>query len=616
MRLLKVSSLTFREFFEPDVPKYAILSHTWEKEEVLFEDIHLKEQARSKIGYKKVVKACNLARSQGYKYIWIDTCCIDKSSSAELTEAINSMYRWYKESDVCYAFLSDVSGRDFEISAPDELRESRWFTRGWTLQELIAPDNVEFYGSDWQSIGNKKNDTLCSIIADITKIDEGVLRGKDIFDISIARRMYWASGRETTRIEDLAYSLLGIFDINMPLIYGEGHKAFRRLQEEILKTTDDQSIFAWYNYTLDGSPVDILAQSPSDFSESGRISPYTPFRVNRKATAITNQGIAVELPILSLPSPLHTEHSPFEEIEAILDCQLGSTPGTFPTIRLRSVERGGNRIQRHYYRIMGETTSVKENIDLDLLTKDVVGFDPTQLDQDLYKDARENLVWNCKIETIIITRRTPKPNQVDTAHIPWSLSLLASEYPPDDTPFWLALFCPSTLTVDIADIYPKQRWDKSLRQMRVSSIPQIQYGLGQVRRIEGAINLNVRFESSASSFAERITLILGRKSFDRRDSYLKPWCRIYKPQMDAAQIPDYVQNYNSLDRAVTQIFPSGELPESTPESTSIRISEIDPQVLLNVKVRIMEVSGRFYYIVNVVYSWDEDYYYGGMRLLE
>lgn len=157
------------------------------------------------------------------------------------------VYRWYKKSDVCYAFLSNVSERVFEHTPSNELEKSRWFTRGWTLQELLAPDKIEFYGSNWQNIGNKKDHSLCSIIADITKIDESVLRGKDIFNISIARRMYWASGCETTRIEDLAYSLLGIFHINMLLIYGDGHKAFLRLQEEILRKTDDQSIFSWYN---------------------------------------------------------------------------------------------------------------------------------------------------------------------------------------------------------------------------------------------------------------------------------------------------------------------------------------------------------------------------------
>ncbi|TGJ84681.1 hypothetical protein E0Z10_g4078 [Xylaria hypoxylon] len=389
MRLLKVGSLTLKEFFEPNVPKYAILSHTWEEEEILYEDIRHLDQAKNKLGYGKVEAACKLAKLQGYKYIWIDTCCIDKSSSAELTEAINSMFRWYQESDVCYAFLSDVSKRNLSLSSPKELHNSRWFTRGWTLQELLAPDNVQFYCSNWTNIGNKKEKPLCSIISDITMIDEDILRGNDILDISIARRMYWASGRQTTRIEDLAYSLLGIFGINMPLIYGEGHRAFRRLQEEILKTTDDQSIFAWHNPREEGSPVDVLAHSPSDFADSGTISPYTPFRVNRKATTITNQGIAVELPILSVPHPLHTEHSPFEEIEAILDCQLGSAPGTFPTIRLRSVERGEANGQKHYYRIMaeGQMTKIEHHNNLDLLTGDVIGFDPTQLNLDIYKSA-------------------------------------------------------------------------------------------------------------------------------------------------------------------------------------------------------------------------------------
>jgi hypothetical protein len=402
MRLLNVSSLVLREFFEPNVPRYAILSHTWEEGEVLFEDICHIDQAKNKAGFVKVKKACKLAQSQGYKYIWIDTCCINKSSSAELTEAINSMYRWYKESDICYAFLSDVSGGKSFLSSPHELRNSRWFTRGWTLQELLAPDNVEFYCSKWKSIGNKKENSLRSIIADITKIDESVLRGEDILEISVARRMYWAAGRQTTRIEDLAYSLLGIFDINMPLIYGEGHKAFRRLQEEILKTTDDQSIFAWHNSKVEGSPVDVLAHTPSDFADSGPISPYTPFRVNRKATVITSHGIAVELPILSLPSQLHTEHSPFEEIEAILDCQLGSAPGTFPTIRLRSVERGGINAQRHYYRIMAgdKMTEVRNHNDLDLLTGNVIGFDPTQPHREIYKSAIGTNPSDCRFSVL------------------------------------------------------------------------------------------------------------------------------------------------------------------------------------------------------------------------
>ncbi|KAI0423793.1 HET-domain-containing protein [Xylaria sp. FL1042] len=533
----------------------------------------------------------------------IDRVCIDKSSSAELTEAINSMYRWYKESDVCYAFLSDVSESRLSLPSSKGLSSSRWFTRGWTLQELLAPDNVQFYSSEWKIIGNKKEDPLCSIISDITKIDQNILRGKDILDISIARRMYWASGRQTTRIEDLAYSLLGIFDINMPLIYGEGHKAFRRLQEEILRTTDDQSIFAWYNYKFDGSPVDVLAHSPSDFADSGSISPYTPFRVNRKATSITNQGIAVEMPILSIPSPLHTEYSPFEEIEAILDCQLGSAPGTFPTIRLRSVERGGFHAQRHYYRIMEEMTKIKSHDSLELLTGNMIGFDPTQLDQDIYKSALAKLNWSCKVETIIVTRRIPRPkSQDDLVQIPWSLSLLAGEYPPDTTPFWLALYSSRSYAVHIEDIYPKERWDESLKQMRVSPLRKEVFGQGCVCQIEGIFTLDIRLAFPRGPTFQNASLIIGRKSFDRRDSYISPWCQIEVPPIKPHLIPSYIDKYSQEDM------------KRRPASESDWKS--DQNILLNAKVRVMEVSGRFYYVVNVYALGQDDSHYFGLRLLD
>ncbi|KAI1421739.1 HET-domain-containing protein [Xylaria sp. FL1777] len=591
MRLLKVSSFVLQEFFEPEVPKYAILSHTWEEGEILFDDIRNIEQAKNKRGFEKVEMACKLAKSQGYRYIWIDTCCIDKSSSAELTEAINSMYRWYKESDVCYAFLSDAYESTFSQLSPEELHNSRWFTRGWTLQELLAPDDVQFYSYEWELIGEKKEDPLCSIISEITKIDQSILRERDILNISIARRMYWASGRQTTRIEDLAYSLLGIFNINMPLIYGEGHKAFRRLQEEILRTTDDQSIFAWYNYKLDGSPVDVLAHAPSDFTDSGSLSPYTPFRVNRKATSITNQGIAVELPILSIPSPLHTEYSPFEEIDAILDCQLGSAPGTFPTIRLRSVERGGeSNAKRHYYRIMGEMTEIRNHNNLDLFTANVIGFDPTQLGLDVYQSARDKLNWVCKVETIIITRRVPQSRrQVDLAQIPWSLSLLAGEYPPDNTPFWLALFSSSDFAVYIEGAYPKSRWDESLRQMRVSPLPKAVFGQGRVCQVEGVFDLDIRYAISKTTTHQKATLIVGRKSFDRRDSYLKPWCHIEVPPIRAKEVPEYMDKYIKMG----SVLCNEKLSES-----SMALS-VDENLVFNAKARVMEVSGRFYYMVNV-----------------
>jgi len=387
MRLLNARSFELKEFFDSEIPRYAILSHTWGREEVLFQDMADLGQARLKYGFQKVQGACTLALAQMHDYIWIDTCCIDKSSSAELTEAINSMYRWYEGAAVCYAYLSDV----FAPSGPgaeSAFRQSRWFTRGWTLQELIAPSKLEFYSNDWRYLGNKKDASLSMAVSDITGIDMTTLLGGRPADVSIARRMHWASARQTTRIEDRAYSLIGLFDVNMPMIYGEGTKAFRRLQEEILKASDDQSIFAWYTHS-DEMPVDVLATSPSDFAHSGTLSRQHFSRVGRKPTTITNLGITIELPIMSTRRLDSSSFSPFDEIEAILDCQLGSVPGTFPTIRLRSILSKGENGPRHYYRVMTAEMTKFEYFDKRAFIDDspVLGLDPTQLHIHAYKDT-------------------------------------------------------------------------------------------------------------------------------------------------------------------------------------------------------------------------------------
>ena len=168
-----------------------------------------------------------MAVADGFDYIWIDTCCIDKTSSAELSEALNSMYRWYQEAEECYAYLADVPhnsiNRATGVTGPSW--KSRWFTRGWTLQELIAPLSVIFLNSEWQEIGTKSN--LQRDISEITGIPSSFLLGDDLRHASIAQRMSWASKRETTRIEDLAYYLMGLFGIYMPMLYGEGERAYR-----------------------------------------------------------------------------------------------------------------------------------------------------------------------------------------------------------------------------------------------------------------------------------------------------------------------------------------------------------------------------------------------------
>lgn len=196
---------------------YAILSHRWAEEEVTFDEIHLPE-ARTKQGYQKIEYACAQAVHDGYDYVWIDTCCIDKRSSAELSEAINSMFRWYRNARVCYVYLVD-----FDIRIESTFRHAVWWSRGWTLQELIAPPAVQFYDFKWHWYGDK----LCIVdrISDITKIDVEVLKCRDSLPkMSVAKRMSWAARRVTSRKEDQAYSLLGLFDVNMPLLYGEGGK--------------------------------------------------------------------------------------------------------------------------------------------------------------------------------------------------------------------------------------------------------------------------------------------------------------------------------------------------------------------------------------------------------
>ncbi|KAI5986974.1 heterokaryon incompatibility protein-domain-containing protein, partial [Pisolithus orientalis] len=236
--------------------RYVILSHRWGAEVGYEEMTGLmkmekgeREEVRQRTGYQKIIKSCEQARKDGHKWLWIDTCCIDKRSSSELSEAINSMYRWYQNAQVCYAYLHDVDESVFPTERDrDKFSESygwpEWFMRGWTLQELIAPKQVEFFNKDWASIGNKRH--LASTLQHVTGIPWEVLRdGPAARRLSVAQIMSWAAGRKTTRVEDRAYSLMGLFRVNMPMLYGEGKKAFQRLQLKIVRVSSDHSIFAW-----------------------------------------------------------------------------------------------------------------------------------------------------------------------------------------------------------------------------------------------------------------------------------------------------------------------------------------------------------------------------------
>jgi hypothetical protein len=308
MRLINTITLEVGEFFDGHAPKYGILSHRWLDGEITLQEMQAGTAAK-KPGYEKVANVCQLALQDGLGYAWVDTCCIDKTSSAELSEAINSMYRWYSEAEMCYAFLNDVTVDEVTFGAgEDAFANSLWFTRGWTLQELIAPGHVKFYNASWRQIGTRAS--LCVAIAAITQIDVAMLEADgELEKFSIAQRMSWASRRVTTRAEDMGYCLLGIFGVNMPMLYGEGGRAFIRLQEEIMKNSDDHSLFAW---SSDAKVArGLLARSPADFANSADIY-TTETRWNKVPYALSNLGLSIQLP--SVPWAMDT-------YLAALDCK-------------------------------------------------------------------------------------------------------------------------------------------------------------------------------------------------------------------------------------------------------------------------------------------------------
>jgi hypothetical protein len=315
MWLLNTTTLKLHSFFE-NIPDYVILSHTWGKDEVAFEDI-AQPHARRMAGYDKIAGCCRLAVNDGFEWAWVDTCCIDKRSSAELSEAINSMYKWYWDAAICYAYLSDVS---VSAGSENDLVKSRWFTRGWTLQELLAPDVVEFYDAQWRLLGTKAK--LIDIIASVTKIDpKFVLSRETIENASIGTKFSWTAARKTTRTEDLAYCMLGIMQINMPMLYGEGERAFYRLQLEVIRQTNDHSIFAWESGERERQITTLLAPSPTYFGKSALSQAAVIRRPHGSATyEVTNKGLRATLPIVRIDQ---------NRLIALLDCEAenGATIG-------------------------------------------------------------------------------------------------------------------------------------------------------------------------------------------------------------------------------------------------------------------------------------------------
>ena len=242
MRLINVHTLKLEHFQGETKPPYAILSHTWgpTEDEVSFADFPDLAISRKKVGFEKIAFMCNEAKSTGIDYAWVDTCCIDNSSSAERSEAINSMFRWYSKAEICYAYLSDVklapgNNPDLPMTGRDDfLKNSRWFTRGWTLQELLAPSLVVFFDSNWRSIGDKVS--YCDTISCITGIDKGVLLDSSkIFNEPYATRMFWAAKRETTIPEDTAYCLMGILCAHAVAIW-RGQEGLQEIATRAIQT--------------------------------------------------------------------------------------------------------------------------------------------------------------------------------------------------------------------------------------------------------------------------------------------------------------------------------------------------------------------------------------------
>ncbi|KAH8650128.1 heterokaryon incompatibility protein-domain-containing protein, partial [Xylariales sp. PMI_506] len=257
MKLLRTDSLEVVEFSPDVIPKYAILSHTWGRQEITWTDLRARTSAglvhssvKKKEGYAKVCRSADVAARDGYHYIWIDSCCIDKTNHAELQEAINSMYKWYERSDVCYVYFEDFDiDNDLETrEVDDELKSCRWFTRGWTLQELVAPRKRKHFDLNWACIDDAVSKIdLARTIEERTGVPQHILGNRQsLASINVASKMRWAAGRRTTRPEDMAYSLFGIFNVNLQTCYGEeGLAAFIRLQDAIIRQSADETIFAW-----------------------------------------------------------------------------------------------------------------------------------------------------------------------------------------------------------------------------------------------------------------------------------------------------------------------------------------------------------------------------------
>lgn len=277
MRLLRRTAdgsyeITGPYLIKDSIPAYSVLSHTWlldNDQEISFQDLTTGEPINKPTGYAKIQFCAAQASKDGLEYFWVDTCCIDRTSSSELEEAITCMFSWYRDAAQCYVYLEDVPANrepGSSLSQTQRLddwetgfRRARWFSRGWTLQELLAPKNVMFFSAEQALLGNKGS--LESMIHEITGIPHDALRGKRLAEFSLDERLSWAAKRQTRRKEDRAYCLLGILEIYIPRMYGMGDSAYDLLLDEIKKknATDERQ-----EYLLSRLPTASGASFDSD----------------------------------------------------------------------------------------------------------------------------------------------------------------------------------------------------------------------------------------------------------------------------------------------------------------------------------------------------------------
>lgn len=468
MRLLRTSDTTFVEVPTGRPPRYAILSHRWAApdQEVSYQDV-LAAKKKDTTGWCKIVGFCAMARKHGYDHCWVDTCCIDKTNGAELSEAINSMFRWYRKAGVCFVYLADVDvgkssrlkaiaqvhvrsrvcatakveapwqvnalrrvnqcwrqivrwpqyahsilhaspdtnvlwrqhglsqmnsfwqgntlwqgnpllkgnglsvihvlrlfgslrqkedvdegaeplgdsppppNRDQDIVHDSATLESEWFSRGWTLQELIAPDEVMFFDCNWTPLGTRSDHSRW--ISFKTKIAEEVLLGNcALNNCSIAEKFSWAASRKTSRPEDESYCLLGLLGVEMPLIYGEGRKAFLRLQETLLARTTDYTLLAWTRRPrIDGTYDSLLAPSIKRFMYGQRSSKYGPlmeYNTGRIRFTVSSGQVAIDIIGMDLDKP-SWDDSTLRQIALPIAAIMEGDQMKFVTLHLKKIDR-------------------------------------------------------------------------------------------------------------------------------------------------------------------------------------------------------------------------------------------------------------------------------------